>query len=129
MHGNPETIPVAFEQSGVVSRQAEWGEMNIAFEHAPAGTDTRPLFQGLPGDSCQCPHWGYVVSGRMRVIYPDHEEIIQAGEAYYLAPGHNVVCEETGDLVEFSPRGEYQKTMAAVAARMAAVEAGNVPAH
>jgi len=120
MHGTQESIPVAFEQDGVVSRQAAWGEMTVAFERAPAGTDTRPLFRGLPGDSCQCPHWGYVVSGKMRVIYRDHEEIVGPGEAYYLAPGHNIVCDEAGEVVEFSPGGEYQKTMHAVAAKMAA---------
>ncbi|HEV2074188.1 MAG TPA: hypothetical protein VGR29_11170 [Thermomicrobiales bacterium] len=122
MHGKQESIPVVFEQDGVVSRQAQWGEMTVAFERAPVGTDTRPLFQGLPGDSCQCPHWGYVISGQMRVIYPDREEIVGTGEAYYLAPGHNIVCDAKGEVVEFSPHGQYQKTMQAVATRLATNE-------
>lgn len=96
--------------------------MNIAFEAAPTGMDSRPLFKGLPGDSCQCPHWGYVIKGRMRVIYPDREELVNAGDIYYLAPGHNVICEESGELVEFSPKGEYQRTMEAVAENLAAQE-------
>jgi hypothetical protein len=120
MHGNRKEIPVAFEEGGVVSRQAQWGEMNVAIETAPAGMDTRPLFKGLPGDSCQCPHWGYVIKGRGRVIYPDREEILNEGDAYYLEPGHNLVVEEDGEIVEFSPRGEYQKTMEAVAENMEA---------
>ncbi|HYJ12280.1 MAG TPA: hypothetical protein VEW66_01720 [Thermomicrobiales bacterium] len=117
MHGSLEKIPVAFEQGEFVSRQATWGAMNIAFEQAPLGMDSRPLFHGLPGDACQCPHWGYVISGTMRVIYADREEVIGAGEAYYLAPGHNVVCDEAGSIVEFSPVAEYRTTMEAVAAR------------
>lgn len=73
MHAHKREVPVAFEQDRVSSRQVQWGEMNIAFEDAPAGADSRSLFKGLPGDSCQCPHWGYVIKGRMRVIYPDRE--------------------------------------------------------
>lgn len=119
MHGNSRSIPVAFEQGDYENRQAHWGEMTVAFERAPLGMDSRPLFDGLPGNACQCPHWGYVISGTMRVIYHDREEIIGAGEAYYLSPGHNVVCEEAGELVEFSPEGEFRKTMDAVAAKMA----------
>ncbi len=123
MHGNQETVPVVFEQGEFVSRQTHWDEMTVTFERAPLGMDSRPLFHGLPGDACQCRHWGYVISGRMRVIYQDGEEIIGAGEAYYLAPGHNVVCDEAGEIVEFSPRHEYRETMEAVAARTAGAAA------
>lgn len=44
----------------------------------------------------------------------DHEEVIQAGDAYYLAHGHIPVIEEDAEIVEFSPLGEYQKTTAAL---------------
>ncbi len=115
MRANRDELPVAMEQDGVLSRQARWGEMNVAVERAPAGMDTRPLFRGLPHDSCQCPHWGYVVAGRARVVYADGEEVISAGDVYYLPPGHNLICEEDGEVVEFSPQGRYQETMDAVA--------------
>ena len=103
MRAKSEEIPVVFEEGGVVSRQVRWGEMQVAREAAPAGMDTRPIFKGLPEDSCQCPHWGYMIKGRARVIYADREEILEAGE-----------------VVEFSPAGEYQKTMEAVAENMQA---------
>lgn len=119
MHGNENSIPVASEQGDFVSRQTQWGEMTVTLERAPVGMDSRPLFQGLPSNSCQCPHWGYVIKGQMRVIHPNHEEIVKVGEAYYLAPGHNVVCDEAGEIVEFSPSGEYRNTMEAVAGQMA----------
>lgn len=122
MRANNQEMPVAFDEGGFVSRQLEWGEMNVAFERAPTGMDSRPLFEGLPGESCQCPHWGYVIKGRARVIYTDREEILNAGDAYYLEPGHNLICEEEGEVVEFSPKGEYQKTMAAVAENMRAAQ-------
>jgi len=122
MRANKEEIPVAFGEGEFVSRQAQWGDMNVAFEKAPTGMDSRPMFKGLPGDACQCPHWGYMIKGRARIIYADREEILNAGDAYYLEPGHNVVCEEDGEIVEFSPAGEYQKTMEAVSENMQAAQ-------
>ena len=29
------------------------------------GVDTTPLFEGLEGNLCQCPHWGLVLGGRL----------------------------------------------------------------
>ena len=121
MHGKKEDIPVAFEAGPAYSRDVEWGDMNIAFEAFPAGLDTTPLFKGLPDDRCQCPHWGYLFKGRIRVKYPNHDEILTAGDAYYLVPGHITVIEEDCELVEFSPKGEYQKTMEVAARNMAAM--------
>ena len=111
MHGSKQDLPVSFEDGPAFSRQAEWGDMNVAVEAYPAGTDGTPLFKGLPDDRCQCPHWGYVLRGRLRVKYADREEVINAGDAYYMAPGHIPVVEEDCEVVEFSPKGEYQKTM------------------
>ncbi len=39
----------------------------------PAGTVVAPLFQGLPDDRCQCPHWGYVIKGELRYRFASHE--------------------------------------------------------
>src|SRR4051794_19433882 len=36
--------------------------------------DSTPLLKGLPGDSCHCPNWGYVLKGRMTFRFDDHEE-------------------------------------------------------
>ena len=47
----------------------------------------------------------------MRVKYADYEEVITAGEAYYMAPGHNVVMEEDCEMVEFSPKAENRKML------------------
>ena len=114
MRGSKQDLPVFYEAGELSSRQAEWGEMTVAIETAPGGSDPTALFKGLPGDRCQCPHWGYVIKGRMRVKYADREEVINAGDAYYLAPGHIAICEEAGEVVEFSPKGEYQRTMEVV---------------
>ena len=125
MRASKRELPVAFEGDGVVSRLAEWGEMNVALETLPGGTDTAPLFKGLPDDRCQCPHWGYVLKRRMRIRYPDREEVIEAGDAYYMEPGHLPLFEEATEVIEFSPKGEYQKTMEVAERNMTAMEEGH----
>jgi hypothetical protein len=55
--------------------------------------------------------WGYVLKGQARIILPDHEEIIRAGDAYYLPPGHHVVYEAGTETLEFNPNGPFQETM------------------
>ena len=98
--------------------------MNVAVEGFPAGMDTIPLFKGLPDDRCKCPRWGYLFKGRMRVKYADREEVITAGEAYYLPPGHNVVIEDDCESLEFSPKGEYQETMEVAVRNMELLQQG-----
>jgi hypothetical protein len=47
MRGSKQDLQIAAEGEGFVSRQAEWGEMNVALETLPGGTDTAPPLQGL----------------------------------------------------------------------------------
>ncbi len=122
MHGSKEEVPTAVDSGGVVIRLTEWGEMNVALETFPAGTDTEPIFKGLPDDRCQSPHWGYLLKGRVRVRYPDREEVILAGDAFYMEPGHTTIFEEDTELVEFSPQGEYQKTLEVAQRNVAAMQ-------
>jgi len=121
MRGSLKDVPVAFDMDGVRSQQVEWGDLNVALERFPAGLDTAPLFKGLPDDRCQCPHWGYVLRGRLRIRYADHDEILKAGDAYYMAPGHLPLFEEESEVIEFSPGGEYQKTMEVAERNLAAM--------
>ena len=69
------------------------------------------MLKGLPNDQCQCPHWGYVLKGSMTISYGDHEEVIEAGDAFYLPPGHAGIRNEPGtELVQFSPTKELKET-------------------
>jgi quercetin dioxygenase-like cupin family protein len=63
----------------------------------------------LPNDLCPCPHWGYVLEGRMVVTYTDGEETVRAGDLFYLPPGHAVVAEQDVRYVEFSPPTPYDE--------------------
>jgi len=120
MHGKREDIPLVFQSGSYYSRQIEWGDMDGGFWGFPAGFDSTHLFKGLP-HGCECPHWGYLLKGRMRVKYADHEEVITAGEAYYLEPGHLPVMEEDCEMVEFSPKDLSRKMMELAARSMASM--------
>jgi hypothetical protein len=68
--------------------------------------DATPLLKGLPDDRCPCPHWGYVFSGRVTFRFADHEEVFEAGDAFYLPPGHIPIVESGTEYVQFSPSEE-----------------------
>jgi hypothetical protein len=104
-------------------RSIDAGDLRIAFESMPAQfpPDESP-FKGLPDDRCQCDHWGYLFKGSFRVSYTDGpDEVVHAGEAYHLRPGHFVQTLEPVELVELSPVAEHDRTMAAVARNMSAL--------
>ena len=91
-------------EGGGQQRKGEDGGMVIALESWKAGLDTTELFADLPDGACQEQHWGYMIRGTMSVRYTDgRTETISAGQAYYLAPGHNARVDEDCDLVEFTP--------------------------
>lgn len=111
MHSQPSEIPAEVESDEMVLREVEWGDMNVGFETFDDRLETDELFADLPDGRCQSPHWGYVLDGRMTIRYADDEETIDAGEVYYMEPGHNVTIEAGTTVVEFSPREKYQETL------------------
>lgn len=93
---------------------ATLGELNVGFESMPAGfpEDPAAVFAGLPDDHCQCPHWGYLLRGSFRVHLVDGTEfVVRAGEAYHLPPGHLMQTIEAVEIVEFSPKDAFARTM------------------
>ncbi len=84
--------------------------------------DLAPLLKGLPNDSCQCPHWGYVFKGRLTWRFADHEEVFEAGDAFYVPPGHAPVAEAGSEFVQFSPSDELRTVQAAMAKNMQAMQ-------
>jgi hypothetical protein len=108
------------EDMGVMEgRYEELGGYTVGFESFREDADATPLFKGLPDDRCQSPHWGYVARGRVTFRYADHDEVYEAGDAYYAPPGHVPVIEAGTDIVEFSPTAEYGRTMEVVAQNLA----------
>lgn len=99
-------LPTRLEAGGVCIQASDWSGLNVARIRFPKGADAAPLLVGLPGDLCQCPHWGMVLKGSIHVRYADGaEEVVRAGEVYHWPPGHTVRVEEDYEAVEFSPAG------------------------
>jgi hypothetical protein len=93
------------------------------FLHFRQDIDMTPLLHGLPGDRCQCPHWGYVIKGQMTFRYADHEETIRAGEAFYAPPGHAPVGNAPGtEYVQWSPAVELAPVSEAIQRNLAAMQ-------
>jgi hypothetical protein len=87
--------------------------------------DQTPLLKGLPGDSCHCPHWGYVLKGRLRFRVGDREEIFEAGDAFYLPPGHvGIGNEPDTEFLQFSPAKELGEVSEAIQRNMQAMQGG-----
>lgn len=85
--------------------------------------DATPLLKGLPGDQCQCPHWGYVLRGRLRFRVGDREETFEAGDAFYLPPGHVPVGNDPdSEYLQFSPAEELKEVSAAITRKMEAAQ-------
>jgi hypothetical protein len=105
-----EELPVALEMPVATFRVAEWDDTAVAYVKLSAGADATPLLEGLPGDKCQCPHWGYILEGAIHVRYNNgDEEVCRAGEMFYWPAGHTVWVEEDTSFVEFSPRKELKE--------------------
>ena len=95
--------------------RTELDAYTVSFVAIGADADLTELLRGLPNDPCPSPHWGYVTSGSMRFRYSDREEVFNAGDAFYVPPGHPSGASEGAEFVIFSP----SETMATVEAHMA----------
>ena len=99
-------------------RTEEFDGYTVNFVTIRQDHDLAPMLKGLPGDSCQCPHWGYVFKGRLTWRFADHEELFEAGDAFYVPPGHTPKAEAGSEFVQFSPSEELHATEAAIMANM-----------
>ena len=104
MHATTADLPVELKTGDLETHGDDWGGISVRSLSLPAGTDLRPIMKGLPHDSCQCPHWGYVLEGSITVRYADGtEETTRAGEAYYWPAGHTARMDEDTAFLEIGP--------------------------
>jgi len=106
----------------VVDRREEMDGYTVEFVSFGADSDLDGPLQALPGGACQCPHWGYVIAGRMRYVFGDREEIYEAGDAFYVPPGHTPKADAGSEFVQFSPADELRATDEAIARNMQAMQ-------
>lgn len=114
-----QDVPVRINVPGAVARQKTgfgdatgFGKISGEYFSLGAGTDIAPLLQGLEGDLCQSPHWGYVLQGELTVTYADgSDEVISGGDLFYWPPGHTVRVGQDAEVVLFSPQHEHSQVI------------------
>jgi len=110
-----EDVDVRMEVPGVIIRQrTDFGDVTgfdrISGEYftLAAGVDTTPLFIGLEGNLCQCPHWGFVLRGELTTTdAAGAQETVRANDLFHWPPGHNVKVTADAEIVMFSPQREH----------------------
>jgi hypothetical protein len=110
-----EQVDVRMEVPGVVIRQRRnfgdvrgFDTLSSEYFTLAKGVDTTPLFVGLDGDLCQCPHWGYVLRGALTTTdAKGAQETVREHDLFYWPPGHNVRVDADAEIVMFSPQREH----------------------
>lgn len=102
-----ESASQANDHGPVSERREDIEGTAIQFLTMHVDLDATPLMKGLPDDRCSSPHWGYVFKGRLTFDCGDHEEVFEAGDAFYLGPGHIPTGSDPGtEYIQFSPAEE-----------------------
>lgn len=118
-HVSKESASQGGDHGPVVERSEELADYTVHFVTFREDIDETPLLKGLPDDRCQCPRWGYVLRGSFTFRFADHDEVVEAGDAFYLPPGHvGVHNEPDSEYVQFSPTAELREVSAAIMKNM-----------
>src|ERR671936_1567116 len=82
-----ESAPDVTDYGPAEDRGAHIDGYAVIFTSIREDWDLTPLLKGLPGDSCQCPHWGYVTAGQRHVRFVGRPKVIEPGGAVFMPPG------------------------------------------
>jgi hypothetical protein len=123
-----ENVDVQMEVPGVVIRQRKgfgtvrgFDTLSGEYFTLAAGVDTTPLFVGLDGDLCQCPHWGFVLRGQITTTDAvGKQETVHAHDLFYWPPGHNVRVDDDAEIIMFSPQHEHSQVIDHMLAKVSA---------
>jgi hypothetical protein len=66
-----DSAPQRQEAGPVVDLGGELDGYTVSFTSLLEDIDATPLMKGLPDDRCPCPHWGYVLKGKMVALTPE----------------------------------------------------------
>lgn len=111
-----EDVDVVMQIPGATARLSSgfgdakgYGAISGEYFSLGAGVDTTPLFEGLEGNLCQSPHWGYVLKGEITTTNAAGKtETARTNDLFYWPPGHNVRVTQDADLIMFSPEREHR---------------------
>jgi len=120
-----DSAPQCQEAGPVVDLRDELHGYTVSFTSMLEDIDATPFMKGLPDDRCQCPHRGYVFKGKMTGRFADHDEVYEAGDAFYTPPGHIPVGNDPGtEILWFSPTEELRIAEAVMLENMASMQEG-----
>lgn len=111
---NRNEMTARIEGDGVELRTRVAGGMTVGWVRLSKGVNLAPATMGLPDDLCPCPHWGYLIKGRVRMKTKDGSRDYEAGQAFYWAPGHAPEALEDSEYVDISPTEEFEEVIAHV---------------
>jgi quercetin dioxygenase-like cupin family protein len=106
----------------VVDRHEDVAGYTVNFTTFNVDIDSTPFLKGLPGDRCHCPHWGYVLKGRLTFGFDGREEVFEAGDAFYVPPGHVQRAEAGSEYLQFSPAKELHEVSEQMMENMRAMQ-------
>lgn len=118
-----ESAAIQEDHGAVVASSEDVEGYTIDFVTFNVDIDATPLLEGLPGNRCGCPHWGYVLKGRLTFGFDDHEEVFQAGDAFYVRGGHSPRADAGTEYIQFSPAEELRVVSDTIRRNMAAMRA------
>ena len=98
------------------------GGYEFSFLDLREESDMAPFLKGLPDDRCTCPHWGYVMSGQITFTFADHIEVFEAGDAFYVPPGHTPATAGETEVLFISPEEESARVNEVIQRNMAALQ-------
>ncbi len=107
-----DSAPERRESGPAIDRFAHLDDYTVNFTTILENSSLAPLLKGLPDDACQCPHWGYVLTGEMTVTYTDgREETYAAGDAFYMPRGTRRVPSPAPTSSCTAPRSSWRSPM------------------
>jgi hypothetical protein len=110
----PDDLPLVELAPGYTTHSAQWGDVTVVFDRMTAGQDAASMLSGLPDGRCQAHHWGFLLKGRISAEYATHTETIEAGQAFYLPPGHKISVLEDVEALEFTTTADLEVTFKAI---------------
>ena len=111
-----DSAPNVQDVGPAVDRSGDLDDTTVNFVTIKQGHSLAPLLRGLPGDSSSARTGGTCSPGRSPLSYADREETYQAGDAFYMTPGHVPAAETGTEFIQFSPKEQLAETMAAMMA-------------
>jgi hypothetical protein len=110
-----------FENKEAVIHEGTWDDVHVEYNVFKENFEATSLSKQMLGNRNPSPRWGIVVKEQLRLKCDGTEEIVKAGDAYCLLPGHTVFAEAGTEIWEFSPDEKLKKGLEIIKGNVNAV--------